>query len=144
MSLNRVWVSEEVDLRLRNIKARTGLTPNLSCRLGFCLSLAEPGIPDATLYGEGQAREFNRYTLTGQWDVFFFSLLRERMVQEGFDPEKDIEAQFKAHLSRGVVLLYQRLKGLDDLATLIAEAPLKAQLFNGRPPDLVEAETDRL
>ena len=122
MALNRIYVGEEIDWRLRTLKARTRLTPNLLCRLGFCLSLADSGIPDPDLYGDGAAREFNRYTLTGQWDQFFFALLRERLVQDGLDPETDLETQFKAHLSRGVVLLYQRLKGLDDLAQLVEDA----------------------
>ena len=122
MAFNRIYVGEDVDQRLRNLKARTGLTPNLLCRLGFCLSLAEQNIPDPQLYGEGQVREFNRYTLTGQWDVFFFALLRERLVQDGLNPDADLETQFKAHLSRGVLMLYQRLKSLEDLAELVIEA----------------------
>lgn len=135
MSLNRIYVGEEVDLRLRNLKARTGLTPNLLCRLGFCLSLAEPGIPDPQLYEDGQVREFNRYTLTGQWDLFFFSLLRERLLQDELDSEADLEIQFKSHLSRGVLLLYQRLKKLEDLDTLIKEARQKPGLSPaGREP----------
>lgn len=136
MALNRIYVGEEVDLRLRNLKARTGLTPNLLCRLGFCLSLAEPGIPDPQLYADGQAREFNRYTLTGQWDLFFFSLLRERLVQDGLDPEVDLESQFKAHLSRGVLMLYQRVKNLEGLADLVAEAQRRARIrqSNGEAP----------
>ena len=128
MPLNRIYVGEEVDMRLRNLKARTGLTPNLLCRLGFCLSLAERGVPDPQLYGDGQAREFNRYTLTGQWDLFFFSLLRERLVQDGLDLEADLEVQFKAHLSRGVLLLYQRLKNLEDLADMMAEAQRRSNV----------------
>ena len=128
MNLNRIFVSSEVDLRLRNIKSNTGLTPNLSCRLGFILSLAEPGVPDPALYGEDSGREFNRYTLTGPWDSLFFALLRERMVADGFDAEKHLEAQFKAHLSRGVVLLYQRLKSIDNVETLLEEAQKKAVL----------------
>jgi DNA sulfur modification protein DndE len=136
MTLNRIYVGEEVDWRLRHLKARTGLTPNLLCRLGFCLSLAEPGIPDPQLYTDGQAREFNRYTLTGQWDLFFFSLLRERLTQDELDPEADLEAQFKAHLSRGVLLLYQRLKNLEDLADMVAEAQRWAGI---RPRDSKEA-----
>jgi DNA sulfur modification protein DndE len=122
MALNRIYVGEAVDMRLRNLKARTGLTPNLLCRLSFCLSLAEPSVPDPQLYADGQAREFNRYTLTGQWDLFFLSLLRERLEQDGLDPEADLETQFKAHLSRGVLLLYQRLRNLEDLADLVTEA----------------------
>jgi DNA sulfur modification protein DndE len=126
MTLNRIYVSEEVDQRLRTMKARTGLTPNLLCRLGFCLSLAEPGIPDPSLYPEGQVREFNRYTLIGQWDLLVFALLRERLVQDGLDIGADLEPQFKAHLNRGVMLLYQRLKNLEDLAAMVVEAQRRA------------------
>lgn len=126
MPFNRIYVGEDVDFRLRTLKARTGLTPNLLCRLGFCVSLAEPGIPDVQLYASSQAREFNRYTLTGQWDLFFFSLLRERLVQDGLDPNENLEAQFKAHLSRGVLLLSQRVKNLRDLAFLVTETHKRA------------------
>jgi DNA sulfur modification protein DndE len=125
--LSRVYVGKEVDTRLRHLKARTGLTPNLLCRIGFCLSLAEPGVPDPQLYADGQAREFNRYTLTGQWDTFFFALLRERLVRDSLNPETDLEPQFKAHLSRGVLLLYQRLKSIADLADLVAEAQQRVE-----------------
>lgn len=119
MSLNRIYIGEDVDLRLRNLKARTGLTPNLLCRLGICLSLAEDGVPDPGLYADGQKREFNRYTLTGQWDHLFLGLVRERLVRDGLDPEGQLEVQFKAHLSRGVLLLYQRVKTLADLMDLV-------------------------
>lgn len=122
MSLNRIHVGRDVDSRLRTLKTRTGLTPNLLCRLGLCLSLAETSVPDPELYNDGQGREFNRYTLTGQWDVLYMSLLRERLVQDKLDVETDLEAQFKAHLSRGVLLLYQRLKSLADLADIITDA----------------------
>ncbi len=128
MTFNRLHVGKEVDLRLKNMKARTGLTPNLICRLGFCLSLAEPGIPDPRMYSDGNVREFNRYTLTGQWDTFFFSLLRERLVEDGLDLETDLETQFKAHLSRGVLLLYKRMKTLADLGTLVAESQKRTAL----------------
>jgi DNA sulfur modification protein DndE len=123
MVFNRIYVGEEVDQRLRLLKTRTSLTPNLLCRLGFCLSLTEPIVPDPELYAEGQAREFNRYTLTGQWDMFFFAMLKERQItQDGSDSEADLEANFKAHLSRGINMLYQRLESLEDLANIIAVA----------------------
>ena len=126
MSLNRIYVGHEIDKRLRVLKARTSLTPNLICRLGFCLSLSEPGIPDLKLYEEGdQAREFNRYTLTGQWDMFFFALLRERLIDDDIDVDEELEEQFKAHLNRGIMLLYQRLKKIEDLADIVAGAQKK-------------------
>ena len=120
MPFSRLYVSEDIDNKLRTLKIRTGLTPNLLCRMGFCLSLSEPGIPDVQLYSDTQAREFNRYTLTGQYDLFFFSLLRERLLEDKLNEEL-LEPQFKAHLSRGVGLLYQRVKNTEDVASLVTE-----------------------
>jgi len=122
MQLNRIRVSEEVDQRLRSLKGKTGLTPNLLCRIGFCLSLREPAIPSSKDYDEGSAREFNRYTLTGQWDALFIALLTERCFQDGLPLPNSLEDQFMAHLNRGVLLLFQRMKHLSDLNRLIEEA----------------------
>lgn len=125
MPFSRLYVSADVDNKLRVLKMRTGLTPNLLCRMGFCLSLSELGVPDLQLYSDTQAREFNRYTLTGQYDLFFFSLLRERLLEDGLDHEALLEPQFKAHLSRGVSLLYQRIKSLEDVASLATQVYLR-------------------
>ncbi len=118
MNLNRLRVCEEADLRLRILKARTGLTPNILCRLGFCLSLQDPTPPDPTQYPEDGPREINRWTLTGQWDSLFVALLKERCAQDGFG-EADYDAQFRAHVNRGVLALYKQVHGLEDLARLI-------------------------
>ncbi len=39
MKLTRLRVGEEASQRLSLLKGRTGLTPNILCRIGFCLSL---------------------------------------------------------------------------------------------------------
>ena len=127
-SFNRIYVSENLDNKLRLLKARTGLRPNLIIRLGFVLSLEEDGIPDGSLYGEEQAREFNRFTLTGAYDLHFMALLKERLVEDRLDPDRDLEAQFKAHIARGVHLLAQRIRSLEDIGHLIENAQKKAQL----------------
>ena len=109
MRLNKVRLSRDATIRVQQLKGRTGLTPNVLCRFGLCVSLEDDSDPRHEQYDDA-GMEFNRYTLTGQWDLFFFSLLRERLAQDGMDLEADLESQFKAHLSRGVLLLYQRLK----------------------------------
>lgn len=120
MQLTRIRVSEEIDNRLRFLKAKTGLTPNLLCRFGFCLSLREPGVPKLADYGENFTREFNRYTLTGQWDSLFVALLKERCHNDGLS-EDDLEDQFRAHINRGVMLLGQRVKSIEDINRLVQE-----------------------
>lgn len=122
MRLTRLRVCQEVDQRLMHLKARTGLTPNLLCRLGFCLSLNDPTVPDASAYPPDSDRELNRYTLTGEWDSLFVALLRERCAHDGMSDEHALEEQFRAHVNRGVLLLYGRVKHLGDLARLVQEA----------------------
>lgn len=121
MQLNKIRVSEDVDQKLKMLKGKTGLTPNLLCRIGFCLSLREPDIPNPSAYDENSNREFNRYTLTGAWDNLFVSLLSQRCAKDGLLIPEDLEEYFRAHLNRGVILLFQRVKNLDDLCRLIEE-----------------------
>lgn len=122
MNLNKIRVCEQVDQQLRVLKARTGLTPNLLCRLGFCLSLEDATIPDPDLYPEDSNREFNRYTLTGQWDTLFVALLKQRCVQDSLPIPDVLEDQFRAHLNRGVMQLYRQLRSLEDLRRIVAGA----------------------
>lgn len=119
MKLTRLRVCHEVDQRLSQLKARTGLTPNLLCRIGFCLSLNDPTIPDPDAYPPDSEREINRYTLTGEWDDYFVALLRERIAHDNLNLENDLEDQFRAHINRGVLMLYLRVKHLGDLARLV-------------------------
>lgn len=122
MAINRIYVDSQVERSLTTLKARTGLTPNLLCRIGLCISLAQPGIPEPNLYNDGNAREFNLQTLTGDYNEFFFALLRQRLAQDDLDIDEHLEPQFKAHISRGVLRLDLRVKNLEDITTLIAEA----------------------
>lgn len=112
----------KADNYLRQMKARTGLTPNLLVRIGFCLSLRDPTIPDPSAYDDDSTREFNRYTLTGPWDGFFMALLKQRCYQDGMQVQEVLEEQFRAHVNRGVILLFQRMKHLSDLRRLVEEA----------------------
>lgn len=120
MNLNKVKLSDGTTHKLRLLKGRTGLTPNILCRLGFCLSLNEPGIPDGNQY-QDDGMEFNRYTLTGQWDTLFVALLQERCIEDGINLGEDLAEQFRAHLNRGVLLIYNRVKTLVDLGNLMSQ-----------------------
>ena len=99
-----------------HLKGRTGLTPNILCRIAFCLSLSEPGLPEVN--ADSQGMEFNRFVLTGEWDSFYLALLKVRLMEDGLDSEEDLLPFFKEHVERGVVLLYNRVKEFADLALL--------------------------
>lgn len=118
MSFQRIRISKSASSRLSLLKGRTGLTPNILCRIGLCLSLADRSIPDPKRYDEG-GQEFNRYTLTGEWDAFFVAVVKERIIADGLDADRDLIEQFRAHLNRGALSLYNRVKDLGDLCELV-------------------------
>ena len=119
MKLNRIHLSEDSRHKLSILKGRTGLLPNVLCRLGFSLSLVDPSIPRPENYPT-DGSEFNRYTLMGEWDPLIVALLKERCAADGLplDDENLVE-QFRAHLNRGVELLYARVRGVSDLVGLL-------------------------
>jgi DNA sulfur modification protein DndE len=118
MKLNRLRVGEEASGRLSILKGRTGLTPNILCRIGFCLSLRDPNPPDPEDYLPLSDREIDRHTLTGPWDDLFVAMIRERCKRDGF-AEEEAADQFRAHIDRGVLLLFKRVRSLNDLAQLM-------------------------
>ena len=121
MKMTRLRVCQEVDQRLGQLQAKVKLNPNLLCRLGFCLSLNDPTVPDPAAYPPDSPREINRYTLTGEWDDYFVALLRERCAYDGLNLETALEDQFRAHINRGVLMLNLRVKNQSDQGRLIQE-----------------------
>jgi DNA sulfur modification protein DndE len=117
LKLQRVKFSTEADGRLRMLKARTGLTPNIICRLGLCLSLDEPGQPLSDS-SELSQREINRYTLLGEYDLLFVTLLSVRHPEAVNDPEL-LARLFVEHIHRGITLLANRLKAPASISELV-------------------------
>ena len=120
MQLNRIHISEDSRNKLSILKGRTGLLPNVLSRIGLMLSLAETNEPeldaDAT-----NGSEFNRFTLMGEWDPLIVALLEERGAAGDLHKSNDMLVKyFRAHLNRGVRLLYGRVKRLEDIANLLS------------------------
>lgn len=120
MLAKKIQLDESSTQVLKTMKARTGLTHQYLCRLAFCLSLNEPGHPDPVSYDE-QGLEFNRYTLTGEWDRLFVAYLREWLTLESPQTEAEESAWFRAHINRGLALLQRRVKTLADVAALVEQ-----------------------
>lgn len=117
LTLQRIPFTEEADSRLRLLKSRTGITPNILCRIGFCLSLEEPGLPPSLPADSKQGREINRYTLLGKEDNIYVSLLLVRLKEDCISLN-EVNEMFLNHINRGVELLAARVKSISDLGDI--------------------------
>ena len=123
MRFAKVRISADASSRLRAIRQRTGMTPNLLCRIAVMLSLEQgpigPGVPP-----DEDGQEFNAYTLTGEWHGMIAALLRF-VEAEGADvpPDDDaLVAKLRGHIHRGVATLSVRAKSPGDVARLAVAA----------------------
>ena len=73
--------------------------------------------PDPNDFQE-EEKEFNRYTLLGDYDALFVALLKQKCYEDGCDLSK-LPEFFRAHLNRGILLLQGRVKDLSDITRLI-------------------------
>lgn len=122
MRLTKLRISADASSRLRALRQRTGLTPNLLCRMAVMLSLEEGGIGNVQVDEGGQ--EFNAYTLTGEHHTLIVAMLQ--FVEEGVDghslPDEALFDRLRAHIHRGVATLAVRAKAPVDIARLAMAA----------------------
>lgn len=118
MRAKKIVLDEAANQLLKTLKFRTGLTHQYSCRLAFCLSLTEAGVVNPAAYDE-KGPEFNRYTLTGEYDDLFVAYLREWMADRPDAGQHEEEDWFRAHVNRGLEILPRRVRHLEDVADLI-------------------------
>ncbi len=119
MRLNRIHTSNDSRNKLGILQSRTGLLPNILCRIGLMLSFSESSLPEIDI-DASDGSELHRDTLMGEWDQLIVALLEEWCVTNGIGTDNDtLVRYFRAHLNRGVRLLYGRVKRLEDLVALL-------------------------
>ncbi|WP_264753781.1 DNA sulfur modification protein DndE [Acinetobacter venetianus] len=102
------------------LKQRTGLTPNLLCRIALMMSLEEGALGNIPLPNE-DGSEFNAYTLTGDNTDLFLSLLR--YVEDNIDEpleNKVLLDRMRGHIHRGVGAMSVRFKMPTDIIGYIS------------------------
>lgn len=107
---NRIRISKGASDQLKLIKQRTGLTPNILCRIAIMLSLQR-----ARLTKDNNAKldglEFNLITLFGDHTQLYESLLRQ---EYGVLSQKEAEILLSAHVDDGVMVL-RAVRSLTEL-----------------------------
>ena len=122
MRFNKLKVSADATSRLRSLRQRTGLTPNLLCRIAIMLSLEEGPIGHPHALDEA-GQEFNAYTLTGDYNGLIAAMLRFVEEADGERLEnEELLFRLRAHIQRGVATLSVRAKGPADVARLAMAA----------------------
>lgn len=109
---------------MRLLRSRTGITPNVLARYGFCLSLEEPGIPPNPFDSEEASRDINRHTLLGEHDTLYVALLRTWVARKDLLSEcsdAKFDDLFTRHMNRGFELISARVRNLPDLALLVGK-----------------------
>jgi len=123
MRFTKLKISTDATSRLRSLRQRTGLTPNLLCRMAIMLSLEEGPVGAGTMTDEG-GQEFNAYTLTGDYHGMIAAMLG--LVEEGDAgtrlSEEEQVVRLRAHIHRGVATLAVRAKAPIDVARLAMAA----------------------
>lgn len=118
LEFKRIKLSLASTKKLQLFKSRTGLTPNIACRLALSISIAENNMPALELFTEESGQEINRYTLLGEHELVLTSLFLQWCHEKNIK-EKERNTYFLAHINRGVELLVNRVKGLENLSQLI-------------------------
>jgi DNA sulfur modification protein DndE len=108
---NRVHISKRASDQLKLLKSKTGVTPNILCRMALALSLEEKynANPDTT---DIAGSEFNLPTLLGEYGPIYEAILKQAYGRD-LNP-KEAELILAAHIDNGVEKL-KRAKNVSDL-----------------------------
>ena len=104
----RLKTSKYTAEQLKQLQTSTNLTPNVLARLAVGLSLG--GAPlDVDELPDTNGIEFNRHTLTGDYDFAFKALIAQDLGKEITDDEF-FPNLFNLHMERGIQLLSNEYK----------------------------------
>lgn len=122
MHYSKLKISKDATSRLRSIKQKTHITPNLLCRYALMQSLEDGPLGNIPLPDQ-EGQEFNAYTLTGELTELLLALVRSVEEQTGGPALSDevLMARLRAHIHRGVGSLLVRVKSPSDLVMLAAQ-----------------------
>lgn len=123
MHYSKLKISKDATSRLRSIKQKTHITPNLLCRYALMQSLEDGPLGDIPLPDQ-EGQEFNAYTLTGELTELLLALVRsvEERTGEPALSDEALMARVRGHIHRGVGSLSVRVKSPSDLVMLAAQA----------------------
>ena len=104
----RLRTSKKTSDILKSLQSSTNLTPNILARLAVSLSMKQTSQPEIEVK-DTTGLEFNRNTLTGEYDYVYKALITQHAQIEVKD-EEYFPSLFNAHLERGIDVLNNEYK----------------------------------
>ena len=117
-TISKLIISAQGTQKLRTLKGRTGLTPNILARIALMISLNERDQPVSRQYSV-DGMEFNGYTLFGELEDLLLCLLKENNLLKA-TTEESMQDNVRGHIERGIEIIYPRIKSLADIGLLVA------------------------
>ena len=101
---SRLRISKKASEQLNHLSKRLDLRRNIVCRLAIGRSLAEKGSVKNMKPKDSAGFEFNKYTLTGEYDEIFKALVKQH--EKKLDDREYISTFLRNHIERGIQFLY--------------------------------------
>jgi len=120
LKFSRIKLSNRSTRLFGDLKARTGLTPNISARFAICMSIKNPSIPNPDEFDE-YGSELTPNVLFGEYEPIYLALMINRLKQDKLDLEIYLNKMMRAHLNRGAIALAPRINDLSDFYELVKE-----------------------
>lgn len=110
---NKLKISKEMSTQLDHLSSRLGLRRNIICRLGVGRSLAEKQSVKDLKPKNNVGYEFNKYTLTGDYDEIFRALIVQHERKKLTDSQY-FSKYLRNHIERGIELLYKEYERINS------------------------------
>lgn len=117
---SKLRLSEEASKKLHRLSQRLGLRRNIICRVAVGRSLALPESVAAVKSANDQGLEFNRYTLTGEYDDVYRALVVQHEGKKMGD-KSYFQVFLRNHIERGIVTLHREYERINSPVEFIAQ-----------------------
>lgn len=110
---NKLKISKEISTQLNRLSTKLGLRRNIICRLAVGRSLAKKHSVKDFHPKDSLGYEFNRYTLTGDYDEIFKALITQHERRKVTDHQY-FSKYLINHIERGIELLYKEYERINS------------------------------
>lgn len=123
---SKLKLSEKNSEKLDELSRKLGLRRNIVCRIAIGRSVARGSLDNITLddFMDNKGYEFNRYTLTGEYDDYFKALIVQAQKSKLNDNEY-FKLYLRKHIERGISIMhkeYQQVRSKYTYLTKLANS----------------------